>query len=267
LPIISYFSYTFSHLLPLPPFLPPSLPLHTHTQALSILLFKTAFDDYVQPQKEVVDHFTGLRALILLTTAILIGVLVALATSLLLRLLSPSFQTDPLRQVLLLILSNYLSYGIAESLELSGTLTLLFCTFTLSHYAFRNLAPAAKAGAGLAFELMAALAEAFSFVYIGLTLAGLSGKYSARFSLLVFLSLCVARVVVVLLLSFLLRLWGSRGGRRGGVALSMKEQVRPYPSFPPSLPLSLPSFLRSSSYSRSSPAYFLCSRWLWRLQG
>jgi len=66
---------------------------------------------------------------------------------------------------------------------------------------------------------MASLAEAFSFVYIGLTLAGLSGKYSSRFSLLVFVSLCVVRLLVVGLLSALVRWWDGR------VALSLKEQL------------------------------------------
>ncbi|TFJ82750.1 hypothetical protein NSK_005943 [Nannochloropsis salina CCMP1776] len=187
-------------------------------EALSILLFKTALDDYRQPDKGAVDRLTGLRALVLLATAVLIGLLVGLACS---RLLyrQPSFRHDPLRQVALLLMCNYLAYGIAESLGLSGTLTLLFCSLTLSHYAPRNLAPAAQAGAAVTFELMSMLAEAFSFVYIGLTLAGLRGRYSLRFSFLLFLALAGIRLLGVFLLTPLLRLWDPR------LVLPFREQL------------------------------------------
>ncbi len=187
-------------------------------EALSILFFKTAFDDYVTPDKEEIDHFTGLRSLVLLSTAVLIGVLVGLACARLFRRF-PSFRGDPLRQVAILIIINYLAFGIAESLELSGTLTLLFCTMTVSHYSYHNLAPEAQTGAFLTFELMATIAEAFSFVYIGLTLAGMSGRYSSRFSFLIFLSVMGARLASVLLLSPVVRLWDRQ------VALSFKEQL------------------------------------------
>jgi hypothetical protein len=198
-----------------PPLIPP---LILPPQALSILLFKTALDDYRQPDKGAVDRLTGLRALVLLATAVLIGLLVGLACS---RLLyrQPSFRHDPLRQVALLLMCNYLAYGIAESLGLSGTLTLLFCSLTLSHYAPRNLAPAAQAGAAVTFELMSMLAEAFSFVYIGLTLAGLRGRYSLRFSFLLFLALAGIRLLGVFLLTPLLRLWDPR------LVLPFREQL------------------------------------------
>lgn len=198
-----------------PPLIPP---LILPPQALSILLFKTALDDYRQPDKGAVDRLTGLRALVLLATAVLIGLLVGLACS---RLLyrQPSFRHDPLRQVALLLMCNYLAYGIAESLGLSGTLTLLFCSLTLSHYAPRNLAPAAQAGAAVTFELMSMVAEAFSFVYIGLTLAGLRGRYSLRFSFLLFLALAGIRLLGVFLLTPLLRLWDPR------LVLPFREQL------------------------------------------
>lgn len=58
----------------------------------------------------------------------------------------------------LLLTASYLAYAIAEALELSGTLTLLFAALTLGHYTRRTLAAPAKAGVGLAVHLMAELA-------------------------------------------------------------------------------------------------------------
>lgn len=53
--------------------------------------------------------------------------------------LLPRRRRDPIRQVLLIVLSCYLSSGIAEYLGLSGTLTLLICALVISHYGTRNL--------------------------------------------------------------------------------------------------------------------------------
>jgi hypothetical protein len=97
----------------------------------------------------------------------------------------------------MIFLFAYLSYGLAEFFELSGTLTLLFCSLTISHYGYRNLSKEAKTSTRVAFEMIgeglvtsrrmpgvgskrsshpcllaASVAEAFSFVYIGLSLSG-----------------------------------------------------------------------------------------------
>jgi NhaP-type Na+/H+ or K+/H+ antiporter len=79
---------------------------------------------------------------------------------------------DPVRQVAVVLLSYYLAYGIAEVLELSGTLTLLFSALTIGHYGYCNLSKEARDGSSLTLEMLAGVADAFSFLYIGLSLAG-----------------------------------------------------------------------------------------------
>ncbi|KAJ0045207.1 hypothetical protein Pint_04000 [Pistacia integerrima] len=60
------------------------------------------------------------------------------------------------REVALMVLMAYLSYILAELLELSGILTVFFCGIFMSHYAWHI------------FEMMSFVAETFIFLYVGM---------------------------------------------------------------------------------------------------
>lgn len=58
-------------------------------------------------------------------------------------------------QVLLLALLGYLSYLLADELDLSAILSVFFCGVTMSHYTWHSMCPAAQALALHTFRLAA----------------------------------------------------------------------------------------------------------------
>ena len=69
----------------------------------------------------------------------------------------------------LICLFAYLSYILSEELELSPIIALLFNGIFNSHYSFYNLSFQAREESSVLSRVLSALAEAFVFVYLGLT--------------------------------------------------------------------------------------------------
>jgi len=69
----------------------------------------------------------------------------------------------------LICLFAYLSYILSEELELSPIIALLFNGIFNSHYSFYNLSFQAREESSILSRVLSALAEAFVFVYLGLT--------------------------------------------------------------------------------------------------
>ena len=69
----------------------------------------------------------------------------------------------------LICLFAYLSYILSEQLELSPIIALLFNGIFNSHYSFYNLSFQAREESSVLSRVLSALAEAFVFVYLGLT--------------------------------------------------------------------------------------------------
>ena len=69
----------------------------------------------------------------------------------------------------LICLFAYLSYILSEELELSPIIALLFNGIFNSHYSFYNLSFLAREESSILSRVLSALAEAFVFVYLGLT--------------------------------------------------------------------------------------------------
>ena len=63
----------------------------------------------------------------------------------------------------------YLSYILSEELELSPIIALLFNGIFNSHYSFYNLSFQAREESSILSRVLSAIAEAFVFVYLGLT--------------------------------------------------------------------------------------------------
>eukprot|EP00051_Salpingoeca_urceolata_P003330 m.57014 g.57014 ORF g.57014 m.57014 type:complete len:733 (-) comp12689_c0_seq1:74-2272(-) len=70
----------------------------------------------------------------------------------------------------MLIIMAYLPYVIAEGLDLSGIMSILFGALVMSHYTHYNLSPETQASAALIFRTIAFLAENSVFVYLGFAL-------------------------------------------------------------------------------------------------
>ena len=69
----------------------------------------------------------------------------------------------------LICLFAYLSYILSEELELSPIIALLFNGIFNSHYSFYNLSFQAREESSILSRVLSSLAEAFVFVYLGLT--------------------------------------------------------------------------------------------------
>ncbi|XP_062187842.1 sodium/hydrogen exchanger 1-like [Phragmites australis] len=72
------------------------------------------------------------------------------------------------REVALMMLMAYLSYMLAELLELSGILTVFFCGIVMSHYTWHNVTESSRVTTKHAFATLSFIAETFLFLYVGM---------------------------------------------------------------------------------------------------
>ncbi|ONK63420.1 uncharacterized protein A4U43_C07F14970 [Asparagus officinalis] len=72
------------------------------------------------------------------------------------------------REVALMMLMAYLSYTIAELLDLSGILTMFFCGIVMSHYTWHNVTESSRITTKHAFATLSFIAEIFLFLYVGM---------------------------------------------------------------------------------------------------
>jgi len=64
---------------------------------------------------------------------------------------------------------GYLSYVLAELVDLSGIVSLLACGIFMGQFTWYNLSPQGKQSTSVAFQIIGYLIEAFVFSYLGLT--------------------------------------------------------------------------------------------------
>ena len=76
---------------------------------------------------------------------------------------------SPIHEIILIFVTGYLTYMIAEALALSAIVSLLACGICMGHYAWYNLSASSKNNSSVSVEAIGFAAEAFVFVYIGLT--------------------------------------------------------------------------------------------------
>lgn len=68
----------------------------------------------------------------------------------------------------LLTLWPFVAYMLAEGLQLSGVVSILFAGITMAHYTVHNLSPPARKYSSQLFKVLSSIAEGLVFVYIGL---------------------------------------------------------------------------------------------------
>ena len=79
------------------------------------------------------------------------------------------FMGSPITETALLLFMGYMSYLIAEILELSGILTLLSCSVFMAAYTWYNFSMQGKLITASTLEVIAHIVEAFVFCYLGLS--------------------------------------------------------------------------------------------------
>ena len=115
--------------------------------AAAILLFKTVYSLF-ENTDELEIGWSHLGTLswsfsYLTFLSVLIGVGFGLLCAFIFKKVS-GFQENPPRELTLIILIAYLSYTLAEILEISGIMTLFCCGVTLKRYVWFNISKKAK---------------------------------------------------------------------------------------------------------------------------
>uniref|UniRef100_A0A453HVS6 Cation/H+ exchanger transmembrane domain-containing protein n=1 Tax=Aegilops tauschii subsp. strangulata TaxID=200361 RepID=A0A453HVS6_AEGTS len=72
------------------------------------------------------------------------------------------------REVAIMMLMAYLSYMLAELLDLSGILTVFFCGIVMSHYTWHNVTESSRVTTKHAFATLSFISETFLFLYVGM---------------------------------------------------------------------------------------------------
>ncbi|XP_050223800.1 sodium/hydrogen exchanger 2 [Mercurialis annua] len=103
----------------------------------------------------------------LFLTSTLLGVFTGLLSAYIIKkLYIGRHSTD--REFALMMLMAYLSYMLAELLDLSGILTVFFCGIVMSHYTWHNVTESSRVTSKHTFATMSFVAEIFIFLYVGM---------------------------------------------------------------------------------------------------
>ncbi|XP_023522086.1 sodium/hydrogen exchanger 4 [Cucurbita pepo subsp. pepo] len=103
----------------------------------------------------------------LFSTSTVLGVTAGLLTAYILKTLYFGRHSS-VRELAIMVLMAYLSYMLAELLELSGILTVFFCGVIMSHYAWHNVTDSSKITTRHVFSMMSFVAETAIFLYVGM---------------------------------------------------------------------------------------------------
>ncbi|GAY54830.1 hypothetical protein CUMW_159750 [Citrus unshiu] len=149
--------------------------------ATSVVLFNAV-------QKIDVRELNGKAALrifrdflYLFSTSTILGVTAGLLTALVLKTLYFGKHSS-VREIALMVLMAYLSYILAELLELSGILTVFFCGIFMSHYAWHNMTD-----------------KTFIFLYVGMDAFDIEKWRMSKLSFVTSLGVYSALILMILL--------------------------------------------------------------------
>ncbi|MCQ2817315.1 MAG: cation:proton antiporter [archaeon] len=139
--------------------------------------------------------------LYLFIVSLLLGIGIGFLCSLFLKY-TKSFKLHRHQEISILLLFAFISYTLAEALDLSAVISLLFCSIALSNYAFYNLSFTAREESCIVVKIISNLAEAFVFTYLGLTFCSMSQtNYSILFITVEFVLITLARFFTIYILT------------------------------------------------------------------
>eukprot|EP01138_Halocafeteria_seosinensis_P005940 gb/GECG01006072.1/.p1 GENE.gb/GECG01006072.1/~~gb/GECG01006072.1/.p1 ORF type:complete len:1035 (+),score=123.73 gb/GECG01006072.1/:1-3105(+) len=202
--------------------------------AVAIVLFRT-FSEFITKEidsssvGEAIGSFFGV-----LLGSVVIGALLGMLATFIFRfksMLWPGAHPPGLLQTAIPLLLAYLSFAVAEALELSGIVCSLFCGIMMNHYMKKALSEEGEFLTMRVFRLLAVLAESGVFFLIGMNIVLYSGDFDLKFFLWTTFFCLATRLFHVFPISFILNLgrkekipmkyqavmyWG--GALRGAVA-------------------------------------------------
>mmetsp|Transcript_13464 Transcript_13464/g.13026 ORF Transcript_13464/g.13026 Transcript_13464/m.13026 type:complete len:890 (-) Transcript_13464:90-2759(-) len=143
--------------------------------AISIVLFHVLMSNHSKAEHKSTTTLEELAfKLVLKVTnevflSFLIGVFCGLANARLLKSVI-YLRHHPVHQTVLLLLFAYLAYTIAESMDVSGILTLFVTAVVQGHYSWHSLSKPAQVAIKINAVGMSDIAEGFAFSYVGLSM-------------------------------------------------------------------------------------------------
>ncbi|CAI2364053.1 unnamed protein product [Moneuplotes crassus] len=182
--------------------------------AVAILIFKSV-EKMIEEGKENVDEDiidtrgveVGIKEIlattkdffILTLSSLGLGIAIGLISAFILKNIK-SLRHHPTLEIFLIMLFGYMSYLLAELLNLSGIMTLFLCGVIMSHYTYHNVSKSSKVGSVVSITSIAFLAEAFLFTYLGLSIFSTeSSSFSLNFTFLIIIAAVLARFASVFL--------------------------------------------------------------------
>ena len=208
--------------------------------AVAIVLYRSLLTFKTEPvSASSIAGALGLF-LVIFVGSFLIGGAVGLLSALLFK--NGSFRRltetdrDSVLEAALVVCVPYIAYMLAEGLQLSGIVSILFCGIVMKRYTNENLSHHARETCHSFFKIAASLAETFIFLYMGVEVFLADQRWNHMlFFFWALLAILVARALNVFLGSFLVNLSRPRSfkisrnyqkmlwfsGLRGGIAFAL----------------------------------------------
>lgn len=195
--------------------------------ALAIVLFDS-FSRFVAKDNDagaIAMGFAGFLVDLFLNSfgSLFLGGFCGLLTAYLFKQLD--MRQNRLMEISLYLLLVYIPFLLAEVLNLSGIVTILFTGVAANRYVVPNLSSITKVNADMLFRLLAHLAETSIFLELGLSVFGLIGHWNWRFICWALFATLIGRGLNIIPLSFLFNQCLLRGGTDPCAADKTMEDV------------------------------------------
>lgn len=141
------------------------------------------------------------------TISFLLGAIGGFLCALFLKHLK-KFKPNRTQENSIVVLFAFITYSVAETLDLSSVISLLFCGIFMSQYALLNLSFQSREESCVVAKIISNFAESFVFCYLGLSITNLEYSYiSIPFVIITIILIIISRFFVIYFYSFLIRLF------------------------------------------------------------
>lgn len=104
----------------------------------------------------------------------------------------------------MMLIFAYLPYGLAEGIQLSGIMSILFAGIVMSHYTHHNLSPVTQILMQQTLRTVAFMCETCVFAFLGLSIFSFPHKFEISFVIWCIVLVLLGRAINIFPLSFLL---------------------------------------------------------------
>ena len=165
-----------------------------------------------------------------------IGIIFGLASALIMKHFA--FRRTPSFEFSVLIIAAYAPYVLAESLKLSGIMSILFGGITMSHYTHPNLSERTQTTMDVTLRTISFMAETCVFAYLGLAIFSFDHLFHPFFIIFSLILILLARAANIFPLSSLVNLFRQNkitrrmqfimfySGLRGAIAFALAINLR-----------------------------------------